>query len=323
MPRDPVDRHTLASLALVLAGTLTLGACAGDPAGPDADDGVLPLEGPGLHLRTLEVGGVPRRYRVYRPADMDEGSPLPVVVVLHGFPPVDMAAVTGMQREADARGFVAVYPESAWGEDWVQGCACTPNGLRGIDDLAFFAALLDHVARVTAVDPNRRYVTGFSNGGMMTYRLACDRPGLFAGYAAVGAAVWTWHRDHCGAGPAVPLLMIHGTQDPSFPWSGTTIQLVTGATMRQLSLDEHQEWWADRQGCVRWSETALPDTADDGTRVFVRHGEGCDAPTRFYRIEGGGHTWPGMGVSFSPTLGLVSREVDATALVASFFLDEG
>lgn len=317
MRRDPVDPR----LALAVLLTVASIACGGDTTGPGTDGDPAPLEGPGLHLRTLEVDGIPRRYRIYRPATVDPEAPVPVVVVLHGFPPVDMAAVTDMNAAADGRGFVAVYPESAWGEDWVQGCACTPNGVQGVDDLAFFAALLDHVAAVTSVDPARRYVAGFSNGGMMTYRLACGRPGLFAGYAAVGAAIWTWHRDHCPGGPAVPLLMIHGTADPSFPWDGTTVELITGETAHQLPLDDHLAWWAARNGCDGWDDTLLPDVAPDDTRVVERRGVDCDAPTRFYRVEGGGHTWPGMKVQFGPALGRVSRDLDATTVIATFFLE--
>lgn len=110
MPRDPVDLRAGCTLVLALA----LAACGDGGTDPDGPANPVPLDGPGLHLRALEVEGVPRRYRVYRPPTIAASAPAPVVVVLHGFPPVDMAAVTGMNDEADHRGFVAVYPESAW-----------------------------------------------------------------------------------------------------------------------------------------------------------------------------------------------------------------
>lgn len=323
MPHDPVEprRRPGAWFRAAVGLSCALAACAGgDATGPSPDPG---LSTPGLHLRTLEVQGTPRRYRVYLPPGVDPATPVPVVLVLHGFPPVDMAVVTGMNDEAERRGFLAVYPETAWGEEWVQGCDCTPNALRGVDDLVFFDALLADLAGAIAVDPARRFVAGFSNGGMMTYRLACDRAGTFAGFAAVGAAVWAWHRDHCGARTPAPLLMVHGTADPSFPWTGARIPLVTGEEAEQLALPDHLAFWAAGNGCDGTGvETPLADTHDDSTRVYRRDWVGCDAPTLFYRVEGGGHTWPGMRVTFGPALGPLSRDLDATAAIAEFFVPE-
>lgn len=305
---------------LLTVALVGLAGCGSEtpPTAPGEPD---PVTAPGTYVRTLDVDGTPRRYRVHLPETVDPAVPSPAVLVLHGFPPVDMAAVTALDRHAERLGFLAVYPESAYGEDWVQACACTPNGLRGVDDLAYVDAVLRDLASAVAVDPVRRFVAGFSNGGMMTYRLACDRPSAFAGFATVGAAVWEWHRERCAGGAAVPLLMIHGTEDPSFPWDGASIRLVTGGIVQQLPLEEHVSFWAGRNGCEpAWSETPLPDRTDDGTRAYVRSWASCDRPTRFVRVEGGGHTWPGMPVAFHPSLGRRSLDVDATAEIVDFFL---
>jgi polyhydroxybutyrate depolymerase len=316
----PSTRSLAHSLLVALAASGSA-ACGGDSSPTPPDDGPARITTPGFHLRTLEVDGVPRRYRVYLPSSVDPERPAPMVAVLHGFPPIDMAPVSRMDSEAAARGFVAVYPESAYGEDWVQACNCTPNGLRGVNDLMYFAALLEDLSAALSIDPDRRYLAGFSNGGMMTYRVLCDRPSLFDGFAAVGSVVWKWHVDHCGSGPAGSLLMIHGTEDPSFPWDGASIELVTGAFVDQLPAEEHVAWWAARNGCEPGgNEVALPDQVADGTRAFRRDWEGCGAPTRFIRIEGGGHTWPGTAVTFHPSLGLRSDEVDATSEMLDFWL---
>lgn len=95
---------------------------------------------------------------------------------------------------------------------------------------------------------------------------------------------------------------------------------VTGAAVTQLPVDDHREWWAGRNGCSGWSDRPVPDRADDGTTVVERRGQDCGAPTLFYRVEGGGHTWPGMRVDFAPSLGPLSRDPDATATFADSFV---
>ena len=99
------------------------------------------------------------------------------------------------------------------------------------------------------------------------------------------------------------------------------IEMVTGAIVEQLPIDDHVSWWADRNGCEPTeSEAPLPNEVDDGTRAFLLTWNGCTADTRFVRIEGGGHTWPGTSVTFHPSLGRRSDDVDATSEILDFLL---
>lgn len=279
------------------------------------------IETPGTHTRSIQAAGFDRTYSVYVPEGVLDGPDAPAILVLHGNPPVDMALVTAMNDLADERGFYAVYPQSAFGEEWVHSCRCTINGERGVDDDAYFEALLTDLATAVPLDDGRAYVTGFSNGGMMTYGLACRLADRFAGFGAVEAGMWRWLTEHCTGPAPARILMINGTEDPSFPWDGLQIETATGARLTQIPILEHVAFWADRNDCAAEPEVeSLPDLTDDGTTVQRWSYVGCDAPTVFYRIEGGGHTWPDMPVNFSPSLGTKSRDINASRVLVDFFL---
>lgn len=282
---------------------------------------VEPIPGPGDYLRYLNVDFFNRSYRVHVPPGVDVAVPSPVIMVLHGYPWVDMALVTDMNHVADSLDFIAVYPNGRSNLEWVHGCAtCSPNAVAGVDDVSYFRGLLDNLAGGLAVDEDRVYVTGFSNGGMMTYRLACDLADRLAAVAPVGAGMWDWHVANCSPSRALPILMINGTEDPSFPWEGVELDLPY-ANVRQVPVVEHVDFWASENGCDAMEVVEdLEDRYDDGTEAEVWRFLDCRAETRFYRIVGGGHTWPNMPVEFGPALGTKSLEVDGTRTVVDFFL---
>lgn len=304
-----------------LLPVLLLVACGGgdDPTDPDLPAG--PIETAGFHTRSIHPGLHERSYRVYVPTGLLGGDPAPALLVLHGNPPVDMEVVTEMSALAEEHGFYAVYPESAFGAEWMHSCPCTPNANRGVDDDRYFEALLDDLDEALPFDSDRAFVSGFSNGGMMTYGLACRMGDRFAGFGAVGSGMWRWLVDRCPAAGSTPIVMMQGTDDPSFPWEGLEIETALGARLTQVPIEEHVAFWAERNGCsAEPSVEALPDQADDGTTVDILTWVDCDDPTVFYRIEGGGHTWPGMPVDFGPGLGRKSLEIEASEVLVEFFL---
>jgi polyhydroxybutyrate depolymerase len=133
----------------------------------------------GQSSQTVTVDGRARPFHLYRPAALP--SPAPVVVMLHGGFGAGTQAESAYHwdAEADAGHFLVAYPDGidrAWS---VGGGCCEVPGQSGVDDVAFVTAMLDAIARELAVDRNRLYATGISNGGLLAYRLACDS-GVFA-----------------------------------------------------------------------------------------------------------------------------------------------
>ena len=123
---------------------------------------------------TLTVDGVERTYYVYAPRTVDSAQPVPLLIVLHGGGGNgrQIMRFTGFNQVARDNGFIAVYPEGIdhhWNDGRVFRKAPTDT-----DDVAFISALIDQMAADYSIDSTRIYATGISNGGFMSYRLACD-----------------------------------------------------------------------------------------------------------------------------------------------------
>lgn len=262
----------------------------------------------GWRESSIAVGGSERWYRVYVPAALPKNAPL--VLLLHG----------------GGGGMRTLFRESGGGtREWV-GVAerekfllLTPNGVSGktgdtrsdhqnwndlrsdpsesqsrADDVGFIRALLDHVGAAYGTDPARVYVTGASNGGIMTYRLIIEAPERFAAAAAFIAHLPRETDRLRQPARAVPLMMWSGTLDPLMKYDGGEIPGGRGAVR---SARETVAWWvqANRTDSERAQAEVLADLApDDGCRVertTYPAGPG-GAPVVFYRAAGGGHTVP-------------------------------
>jgi polyhydroxybutyrate depolymerase len=266
--------------------------------------------------RTLRVDGVERRYLVLLPPAGHPGPLAPLVLVFHGGGgrAEGIAPHTGFSRLAAREGFVAVYPDGLdhrWNDG--RGYAATH------DDVGFVRALLDTLRRERPIDPRRIYATGISNGAIFTYRLACDLPGVFAAVAPVAGAMPVDLVPTCGHAEPVSVLALQGTADPLMPYGGGGVARRRG---RVLSAARSVAFWAAAAGCAAAPMTTPePDVSPaDGTRVQRAAYPGCrdGRSVELYTIEGGGHTWPG-GPPVGGAVGRVSRDVDATTLIWTFF----
>lgn len=267
--------------------------------------------------RTLRVAGVERGYAIYLPPAYRAGRPTPLVLVFHGGGGRgrSIAPHTGFSRLAEREGFVAVYPDGL-GRRWNDGRGYAATH----DDVGFVRALLDTLRREFTLDPRRIYATGISNGAVFSYRLACDLPGVFAAVAPVAGALPADLVPACGHAEPLSVLAIQGTADPLMPYAGGG-----GARRhaRVLSAERSVAFWAAADGCAAEpATTPEPDVApNDGTRVRHAVYGGCreGRGVELYTIDGGGHTWPG-GPPVGGSVGRVSRDLDATAVIWEFFV---
>jgi polyhydroxybutyrate depolymerase len=243
----------------------------------------------------IEFGGGERRYHLFVPGGFpDVASPL--VVDLHGAlgTPDMQDALSGMRAKAVEEGFVVVQPAGllrSW--DIITG---------GDGDVAFVMAVIADAQARTAVDADRIYATGMSNGGGMAERLACSAGDTFAAFAPV--AGWHVPAVECN-GDQVPLLAFHGTADLVVPYDGTGPLFVP--------VEEWVAEWAVRNGC---DPTPVEERLTDDVTTLIW--AGCSADTQLVTIEGGGHGWPGSEVSI---LALSSTDtIDATDMIWDFFV---
>ncbi len=297
-----VARAVLAGAVLALTGAGAAGAWTAD--------------------ESVTVDGLRREYHVALP---DDAGPAPgAVLVFHGGGGTGAAMLeqNPMTAAAEAGGFLAVFPEGIDGH-WTDGRASRAGGP---DDVAFVRAMVAQLVADHGVDPDRVFATGMSNGAIFTYRLACDAPGLVRAIAPVAGTMPADYMPRCAPAQGTPVMMFNGTDDGLMPYGGgrpersRLIGLFRGEVDEMVSAPETLAFWARMNGCGGpQRETALPDATADGTTV-TRIALDCGAATLF-RIEGGGHTWPGSTAPrVAPRLtGTVSMDIDATATMVAFF----
>ncbi|WP_168169237.1 PHB depolymerase family esterase [Thermococcus sp. 5-4] len=283
---------------------------------------------PGDVRGSILVDGLERTYIVHFPPNFSEDEHLPLLIALHGGGGTgfDMERLTrgGLNILADRERFVVVYPDGIE-RHWNDGRNLSRYRAQreNINDVAFISALIDLFVTKYGVNGSRIYVTGMSNGGLMTYRLACEIPERLAAVAVVGVSMSENLYNDCPSDSPLPILMILGTDDPLVPWNGGELHFGPVKLGRVVSIEKTVGYWAVRNGCTVMHEREyLPDIdPEDGTRVWVERYSNCtdEAEVVLYGIEGGGHTWPG-GYQYLPQsiIGRTSRDMDANEIIWEF-----
>lgn len=270
---------------------------------------------------TLVHDSIVREYRLYVPESVAESAPLLLVLHGGGGDTSSMERLTGggFNRLADAEGFIVAYPggyENHW-NDGRQGVDAWSTITQNIDDVGFLDALIDHLSTAYPIDADRVYATGFSNGGMMSFRLACENPGRYAAFAPVGSLPAVSFAETCQPAQPAPMLIIIGDADPLVPWDGGTVRLFRQQLGEVLSAEMTFALWRDRLGCDSPSQTSTLGTATTIYR-YTSCADGVELV--IYVIDGAGHVWPG-GNSFLPAffIGAPSEDFNAHEVIWSFF----
>ena len=286
----------------------------------------------GFEMLHLEVDGHDRTAYLFEPEGESVDAGLrPLVVVLHGGGRGDGKTVADAGRlheVAGADGALVVYPngiDAVWndgrGASYRRGEAVTEA-----DDVAFLSVLIDHLIATRRADPARVYLTGASNGGMMTHRAGCALAGKLAAIAPVIGNMPRPVAPQCAPAVPLPVLLIVGEADPWMPYRGGSVTVLRRPVGAVLSAEETIGLWARVNGCSGSPEVSyLPNAApDDGTRVRRSLYTGCRAATELLTIEGGGHAWPGgaRGQRLERLIGKVSEDLDASEAIWDFFKDK-
>jgi polyhydroxybutyrate depolymerase len=234
----------------------------------------------GTTVHTMPFGGMDRTYRVHRPAGLTAAAPL--VVMLHGaFGDGQQAENSyGWDQLADNAKFVVAYPDGV-GHTWnAHGC-CGTAEQENIDDVGFITTMVGEISAAMPIDQSRVYATGISNGGIMTYALACNS-GIFA---AIGPDAAT-QIDPC---PAPHPTSVNGPPIPDV-----------------------NAFWRKVDQC------GPPDVT---TKAPVTTSTAACADRRsveLITIDGGRHQWPG-GTTFLERFGTTTHVLNATDTIWQFF----
>ncbi|MFN9985624.1 MAG: alpha/beta hydrolase-fold protein [Pirellula sp.] len=223
-----------------------------------------------------------------------DSSKRPAVIALHGGQgrAEVMRANSGFDPVAKSEGFMVVYPEGtefgnrrhAWNTGFL-----LRRQVRDADDIAYLDALIDRLIDEHGADPRRIYMTGGSNGGMMTFVYAVARAERLAAIAPVVASMFTFEQV-----PSVPLpiLIINGAKDEEVPIEGGMSRnlLVRAAQDAPYKpLKDVVQFWIDANKSQNEPKIAIAGTVT--TTVYAATSEG--ATTEFVVDSAGAHGWPG------------------------------
>lgn len=296
----------------------------------------LPLA-PGRTVEaTIVHDGIPRLVLLHAPAVRRPVS-LPLVLALHGGSgnAAGVAGFTGFDAIADREGFLVAYPQGTTlagrpGQYWNDDRAPGTGGGTDADDVGFLRRLIDQLVAQGAVDRDRVFATGISNGGMMCHRLGRELADRVAAIAPVAAHLPLATPLPLSPSRPVAVAMFSGTDDTFMPYAGGEVTLGGIPMVPTLgvvrSADDTIARWIAANGAVRMP---LIDRAYGVGRL-----DGCvvtryryDGPGRadvwFHRIDGGGHTWPGRDTAVMRMLGRVCLDIDASEEIWRFFSVRG
>ncbi len=257
----------------------------------------------------IRYGGRERTYIVHVPPAYDRTKPAPLVLVLHGAgQSFDTAEkMSGMSLEADKEDFLVAYPRGTGHlkeePTWNSGNCCGYAMRNNVDDVGFIRALVAQLKKDYAVDSKRVYVTGVSNGAMMSYRLGCEVSDQIAAIAPVEGA----QNVDCKPASPVSVIVFHGTADRLVPFDGGTARDQTGPQRTDNSVAGAVSFWVKQDGCSPTPQHE--ETSEVHTDVY----SGCKDGTgvALYAIQGGRHKWPGASLS--------GNHVRATEIMWDFF----
>ena len=295
-------------------------AMAAGPAAPLHAADPAPAGARSEELRIPSDGAV-RTAHLHLPPDLQGKRPL--VVALHGGGSNGrtMESHSGLSELADRKGFLVAYPDGSGRLGsfltWNAGWCCGHARDKGVDDVAFLDRLLDALIASGRVDPDRVYMTGMSNGAMMAYRYAAAHPGRLA---ALGAVAGTADFDPPAPAGPLPVVHLHGTKDENVPFEGGRGSRTIGTSQDHRPVQQTLDAWIHADGAGNPRSTALPAKVQDGTAVTrTAWSTGQDSlAVVLYRIEGGGHAWPGRKKSpFLP--GRATANLDADSTLWDFF----
>ncbi|MCE9522103.1 MAG: dienelactone hydrolase family protein [Alphaproteobacteria bacterium] len=277
---------------------------------------------------SVEAGGRQRSALIQAPSGH---GPFPTIILLHGGTQ-DAAAVweqTSLPARALAAGYVLAAPD-AIDKNWNDGRRTLYGGRKidqTIDDVGFIRALIDRLEADGLVDSKRVFVTGASNGGMMSFRLACELSDRIVAIAPFIATMLADAPARCKPVRRLRVMLVVGTQDPLVAYEGGRMKAGRGedGEMR-LSAHASAEFWAARNGCGhRVGSVALPArVVDDPTSIRINRWADCPANggVALVSVVGGGHTWPNgpkMRAFGRLILGATTRQIDAGETIMDFF----
>ena len=304
-------------LALLYAGC-TASLPKDQPAGPKTYKNAM----------DIRIMGARRTYLVHIPAEYDPREELPLVVVIHGaFDTAGgMEKFSGFSDLADRERFIVMYPNGmgilGFFQHWNAGHCCGKAAADNVDDVGFVADAIEDIRARLKIDPERIYMVGFSNGGMLAYRFAAERGDILAAVAPLAASIGgrpseeepEWRIPD----PVRPLSVIslHGLADDDITYEGG-ISRHRGGTQTFWSVEKSIQFWVEHNGC---NSRAAESDLYNGS-VHLKSWGVCrnDTEVALYLIKNWDHRWPGKFFTAKLEDDDPLKNFDAAEIIWDFF----
>lgn len=290
------------------------------------------------YIDKINSQGMMRQFIVHVPANYNRSKPVPLVLILHGggLSGQIMIYITGFNACADKNGFIVVYPDAVghiWNDEQLAG---------RVDDVAFINDVINRVGSTYNIDQRKIYAAGYSNGGYLAERVACESNRI-AAIAIVGSSLKHTTAGACNdCNRRIPIMYFIGTEDPLVPSTdsehkaelGKLGDIVGLSGLGELSAhvaairgvvtsEEAVNFWVNHNNSPPSPYSCLEPDRDprDGTKV-TRYSYGSYGnEVVYYRIHGGGHTWPGaLYGGPCDIMGRTTQDINASELMTQFFL---
>lgn len=258
-----------------------------------------------------------RSYVLYVPESYDPNSPTSLVLNLHGYSSNagQQMIYSNFYTLSDADGFILVHPQGTIDEN---GFAFWNSGLLGesieIDDVGFLSNLIDTISSQYSINPDKIYSTGMSNGGFMSYKLACELSDKIAAVASVTGSMNESQLSSCFPQQSIPVMQIHGTTDLVVLYDGNEF-------LETLPIEDVVSYWVAFNECdMDPVVTNMPDIniVDLSQAEHYLYDNGLNgASVEFYKIINGGHTWPGALIPL--TGNNTNQDINASEKIWEFF----
>ena len=233
------------------------------------------------NAETIGHDGLTREYIVYVPSTYDGNSSLPVVLNFHGFGGLasDHMADADMRPQAESDTFLLVYPQGACLDGFSHWNASLPGGdnKSDVDDLGFIGAMIDQLTSDYNIDEERIYACGYSNGGMMSYALACYQSERIAAIGSISGSMID-QSSSCVPSHPMPVIKLHGTSDDVLPYNGGS-----DYTSAQSTID----YWVNFNN----ANTTADLETDGNIEHYVYANGDSSVSVEHYKYIGGGHVW--------------------------------
>ncbi len=267
--------------------------------------GCLTLNSQTTIIDSIISGGQYRDYRLYVPTAYTGDEAVPLLLNLHGYSSDNFgqSLYANFNPIADTAGFITVLPNGTFDGFGLRFWNCFVAPGIGVDDVAFLSDLIDSISAMYNIDPQRIYSTGMSNGGFMSYALACELSERIAAIASVTGTIDKDRLSYCAPTHQVPVMHIHGTNDPTVPYGDNATFFSVDSVIHYWTAFNHTDEIADF--------IAVPDvvTTDLCTAEHYIYDNGwAGSRVEHFKIIGGEHTWPGTAITF---LGITNQDINA------------